>query len=59
MKASCDRFRIFDKKFAEEIFDKTVILLYPDGSAVDSLPHTDEPFTLEKYKEQLLKTMQR
>ena len=39
--------------------DKTYKLCFPDGSEVSTLPGTKEPFTLEKYKENLGKTYTR
>ena len=39
--------------------DKTYKLCFPDGSEVSTLPGTNEPFTLEKYKEDLGKTYAR
>ena len=39
--------------------DKTYKLCFPDGSEVTTLPGTKEPFTLEKYKEDLGKTYAR
>ena len=46
----------YDRTFRN---DKTYKLCFPDGSEVSTLPGTKEPFTLEKYKEDLGKTYTR
>ena len=54
-----------ETKFLQSYFlacfrnDKTYKLCFPDGSEVSTLPGTKEPFTLEKYKEDLGKTYTR
>ena len=46
----------YDRTFRN---DKTYKLCFPDGSEVSTFPGTKEPFTLEKYKEDLGKTYTR
>ena len=46
----------YDRTFRN---DKTYKLCFPDGSEVTTLPGIKEPFTLEKYKEDLGKTYAR
>ena len=46
----------YDRTFRN---DKTYKLCFPDGSEVSTLPGTKEPFTLEKYKEDLGKSYTR
>jgi len=46
----------YDRSFRS---DQTYKLCYPDGSEVVNLPGSDEPFTLEKYKEDLGKAFSR
>lgn len=46
----------YDRTFRN---DKTYKLCFPDGGGVTTLPGTKEPFTLEKYKEDLGKTYAR
>ena len=46
----------YDRSFRS---DQTYKLCYPDGSEVVNLPGSDEPFTLEKYKDDLGKAYSR
>ena len=46
----------YDRSFRSDL---TYKLYYPDGSEIVSLPGSSEPFTLEKYKEDLGKTYNR
>jgi len=46
----------YDRSFRSDL---TYKLYYPDGSEIVSLPGNSEPFTLEKYKEDLGKTYNR
>ena len=47
---SCVRHCKHDCSFRK---DKSYALAYPDGSIVNTLPGTNESFTLEKYKEDI------
>lgn len=50
--AAVKKFTLHDKDFDPSLH---YMLHYPDGSIVDKLPETDALFTLELYKQQLMK----
>lgn len=56
LKAAMQKFAAHDRYFNSAAL---WTLRYPDGSEVCSLPETDEPFQLAKYKEQLMKDYQK
>ncbi|XP_047435743.1 uncharacterized protein LOC125004939 isoform X2 [Mugil cephalus] len=47
------------KVFNQDIEDGEYVLLYPDGSEINTLPGTDAPFTIKDYKEAIGKAYQR
>lgn len=47
------------KDFNQDMEDCTHVLLYPDAKEVTSIPGTDTPFTVQKYKEAIGKSYQR
>ncbi|KAM3623428.1 uncharacterized protein V6R79_011030 [Siganus canaliculatus] len=45
--------------FNQDMQDAVHILLYPDGRQVTNIPGTDEPFTVQKYKDAIGKAYQK
>ncbi len=45
--------------FNQDIQDVVHVLLYPDGRQVKNIPGTDDPFTVQKYKEAIGKSYQK
>ena len=51
------KFKSHDRNFCDD--DNTLVLRYPDGTPVYTLPENDELFDLKSYKEQIMKEYNR
>lgn len=47
------------KDFNQDMEDVPYVLLYPDGREVTHIPGTDDPFTIQRYKEAIGKAYQK